>query len=474
VNKEPTMSVGTPRNRPPRTAYLLAAMALIAVYLLVPTSARPSIRFAVTLATIPALIVGMQRTNRNRRPPWILLITALALISLANAMRLLPGEPSTNIAHILDALGNLVILLAALQLIRQQQRANLGSIIDTSIVAFAVGGLLWDLVLGPHLTTSSQTRAARLALFVIVLALSGVLGALTQMMIQRRILALRPLMAALVLGLVGDITLSVTTDTELTTTGHIMIIGAYTAVGLFALDPTAQQLADPAPPRPDKLSPARLVFLGLAVAALPVVIAVEQLAGGTRHSVLLLVSSATITTLVMLRIGLLSAQRDHAETALRYEATHDPLTDLPNRKEFTDQVGQELTRRTHSAIIFCDLDRFKAINDQYGHAEGDQVLVEVAQRLRSCVRANDVVSRLGGDEFVILIRDTNPHEVHAINQRIAKAVAHPVVISDKPATIGVTTGTAFTDNDADADELIERADHAMYLAKTNNQAPHSP
>jgi len=150
------------------------------------------------------------------------------------------------------------------------------------------------------------------------------------------------------------------------------------------------------------------------------------------------------------------------------------LTGLPNRKEFTNQVNQELTRHNHSAVIFCDLNRFKAINDRLGHAQGDQVLVEVAQRLRSSVRPADLVSRLGGDEFVILIRDTNPNEVQAINQRITKAVAHPVVISDKPATIGITTGTAFTNNDTDAEELIERADHAMYLAKTNNKAPHSP
>jgi len=141
-----------------------------------------------------------------------------------------------------------------------------------------------------------------------------------------------------------------------------------------------------------------------------------------------------------------------------------------NPAGFTNQVNQELTRHNHSAVIFCDLNRFKAINDRLGHAQGDQVLVEVAQRLRSSVRPADLVSRLGGDEFVILLRNTTPHEVHAINQRIITAIAQPIPTPDQPTTIGVTTGTAFTDNDADADELIERADHAMYLAKTNEQA----
>src|SRR5262249_32623042 len=157
-----------------------------------------------------------------------------------------------------------------------------------------------------------------------------------------------------------------------------------------------------------------------------------------------------------------TAQRDHAETALRHDAAHDPLTGLANRKEFTDQVNRELTRRNRSAIMFCDLDQFKAINDRFGHAQGDRVLVEVAKRLRDCVRATDRVSRLGGDEFVILLRSTTRAEVHNIGQRITKSFASPILNSEPPTTIGITTGTAFaSDADADADELIERADHAM-------------
>ena len=463
------MDVRTPRYRQVRTAYLLVGLVLIAAYPVSPTWAQLTIKLAVSLATIPALLLGTRRISRNRRAPWVLLLAALTLINLANVVRLLPGDTATTVQELLDAMGNLTVLLAALQLIRQQGRANLGSIIDTSIVALAVGGLLWDLVLAPNLIASSQTHPAKLALFIVVFALSGVLGALAQMIIQQPVPALRPVTLALALALIGDIIVAVTTDPPPTTAAAMMTIGAYTAVGLFGLDPTAAELATPAPARPDRLSPRRLAFLGFAVAALPVVIGAQQLAGGGRHSVLLITSSASITTLVMLRIGQLSARRDRAEAALRHEATHDPLTGLPNRKEFTKQVNRELSGHSHSAIIFCDLNRFKAINDRFGHANGDQVLIEVAQRLRGCVRPDDFVSRLGGDEFIILLRNTTPAEVHAINQRIMTAIARPVLTSDQPATIGVTTGTAFTDNDADADELIERADHAMYLAKTNRQ-----
>jgi diguanylate cyclase (GGDEF)-like protein len=290
------------------------------------------------------------------------------------------------------------------------------------------------------------------------------------MIIQRPVRALMPLLLALTLALVSDITLDVTTDQGLRTAAWMMTIGAYAAIGLFGLDPTADQLTTPAPARPDRLSTSRLVFLGLAVAALPIVIGVEQLAGRPSQPFLLVVSAASITTLVMLRIGQLSMQRDRAEAALRHEATHDPLTGLPNRKEFTRQVSRELTRGHRSAIVFCDLNRFKAINDRYGHATGDQVLIEVARRLRACLGGRDLVSRLGGDEFVILLRNTSATGVEALNSRIVEAVDRPIPVADGAVSIGITTGTALVDSgDLDPDDLIERADHAMYLAKTGEE-----
>jgi diguanylate cyclase (GGDEF)-like protein len=461
------------RNRQVRIGYLLATVVLIAAYPFVPTLARLTISHTAALATIPALVLGTLRISRNRRAPWILLLVALALINVANVLRLIPATEGTTTQHLVDALGNFVVLFAAMELIRQQGRANIGGIIDTSIASLAVGGLLWALVLEPNLIPSSHQHGARLALFIVVFALSGVLGALVRMIIQRPVPALWTLVVALALALVADIIVAVTTRSDLTTTAAMMTIGAYGAVGLFALDPTAEQLIIPAPARPDRLSPGRLVFLGLAVAVLPIVIGAEQLAGGRRHAFLLVVSAASITALVMLRIGQLSAQRDQAEAALRHEASHDPLTGLLNRKEFTRQVNRELTRRRTSAVIFCDLNRFKAINDRFGHTTGDQVLVEVAHRLSSCLKSNGLVSRLGGDEFVILLRNTTAREVQAVNERIAKAADRPIVVSDQPVSIGVTTGTAFaSEDDIDPDDLIERADHAMYLAKTDKSGDH--
>jgi diguanylate cyclase (GGDEF)-like protein len=455
------------RHWPARTTYLVVAIVAVVAYPFSPNWAQPAIKLTISLATIPAVLVGTRQISRDRRAPWIFLVAALILINLGSIIALIPGAATTTVSQLLDATGNFLVLFGALELIRQWNRANLGSIIDASIAALAMGGLLWSIVLVPNLTPSSQRPVARFALFVVVFALSGVLGALGQMIIQRPVPALKPLVLALALALVSDIILDVTTDRQVRTAAWMMTIGAYAAIGLFGLDPTARQLTTPAPTRADRLSPSRLIFLGLAVAVLPIVIGAEQLAGRASQPFLLVVSAISITTLVMLRIGQLSTLRDQAEAALRHEATHDPLTGLPNRKEFTRQVSHELIGRHASAIIFCDLDRFKAINDRFGHAKGDQVLVEVARRLSWCVDADDIVSRLGGDEFVVLLRNTTANDVRATNTRIVDAVDRPILISDERVSIGITTGTAFVDqDDVDPEDLIERADHAMYLAKT--------
>jgi diguanylate cyclase (GGDEF)-like protein len=462
-HEQSTVNARTDRNRKLRGGYLVASFILIALYALLPTTGRNIVFLLASLGAIPTVLVGLRRISPSYRRTWVLLLAALAVINIANVIAVFPGNPAPALSSLLDATGNLVVLAAAVTLVMQQGRNNLGSIIDTTIAAVALGGLLWDVVLAPNLLTEYRAAPTTLALCVVVFALSGVIGALAQLVIMRNDAALRPLITAVALALVANIIVAVTTDPRLNTAAGMMFIG----VGFFGLDPTASQLVTPVPVRPDRLSHGRLVFLGLAVAIVPIVIGVRQLAGGSRDGLVLVISSATIATLVMVRIGQLSAQRDQAEGALRHEATHDALTGLPNRKEFLRRLGGELSRGHRCAIIFSDLDRFKEVNDRFGHAEGDLVLVEVARRLRNCVRAGDLVSRFGGDEFVILISDATPDEVQAINRRIIEELSRPVSVSGELVTIGVTTGTAFAADGVDPEELIMQADLAMYAAKSS-------
>jgi diguanylate cyclase len=463
-----TVNARFSRNRRVRSWYLATSLTLVILYPVLPGTGRNAVFLLASLGAVPAVLVGLRRISPGKRRPWMLLLAAVVAINVANLVGLIPGHLAFWASNLLDAAGAVLVLAATMALVARQGRDNLGSIIDTTIAALALGGVLWDVVLAPNLVSDYQAGPARLAICVVVFALSGVVGALAQMVIMRPVAALWPIIAASGLALVANMVVAVTTDPQLNTAAALMFIGAYTGVGLFGLDTTAFRLVTAFPVRPDALSFGRLVFLGLAVAIVPVVVGTRELLGGDRDGLVLVLSSATIATLVMVRIGQLTGQRDKAEQALRHEATHDSLTGLLNRKEFVTRVGGVLASGQDCAILFCDLDRFKAVNDRFGHARGDQILIEVAHRLRDCLRAGDLVSRFGGDEFVMFFRGATAHEVHAIDQRVIQALARPFEVSDELVTIGVSTGTAHANGEVDPEELIVRADRAMYAAKSSD------
>jgi diguanylate cyclase (GGDEF)-like protein/PAS domain S-box-containing protein len=163
--------------------------------------------------------------------------------------------------------------------------------------------------------------------------------------------------------------------------------------------------------------------------------------------------------------------RKGAEQNLRFVAAHDPLTGLPNRTTFNERVAHALAlaqRHQHTlAVLFIDLDRFKIINDTLGHEVGDELLREIARRLRSCLREADTVCRQGGDEFVVLIEEvTSATQLTNVAQKILDSVAQPFVYAEQEclltASIGIST---YPGDSADVQALLKNADIAMYRAK---------
>jgi diguanylate cyclase (GGDEF)-like protein/PAS domain S-box-containing protein len=162
--------------------------------------------------------------------------------------------------------------------------------------------------------------------------------------------------------------------------------------------------------------------------------------------------------------------RRRAETELTHQATHDVLTGLPNRMLLEDRLQQACARLTRShdgvSVMFIDLDGFKAVNDTFGHTVGDQVLVEVANRLRQILRSVDTVARLGGDEFVVFCEGLPESEVAEVVRRIHDAITVPLVVGGEVLRIGVSIGVETARDDAITfDELLARADQAMYREK---------
>lgn len=160
-----------------------------------------------------------------------------------------------------------------------------------------------------------------------------------------------------------------------------------------------------------------------------------------------------------------------SQQRLEQMAYYDPLTRLPNRALLADRLQLALSKAQREqrilATCYLDLDGFKPINDTWGHATGDNLLIQVAQRLQNCVRGNDTVARLGGDEFVVLLDNLHTiDEGERALQRILEALSAPFAVGAVTVTISASVGATFFPNDgADADALIRHADQAMYLAK---------
>lgn len=164
-------------------------------------------------------------------------------------------------------------------------------------------------------------------------------------------------------------------------------------------------------------------------------------------------------------------ERKKTEETIRQMAYHDSLTGLPNRKLFADRLTHTMAlahrKRQMLSVMFFDLDRFKNINDKFGHTEGDQLLIHVSERLKNLLRESDTVGRMGGDEFLLLLPDiAQRNDAGEIAQKIVEAIRMPFVFHNRELCITTSIGVAIYPDDGETvDTLIKKADIAMYHAK---------
>nr|WP_246316264.1 sensor domain-containing diguanylate cyclase [Kineococcus aurantiacus] len=182
-----------------------------------------------------------------------------------------------------------------------------------------------------------------------------------------------------------------------------------------------------------------------------------------------LTSSSTGEPAFLAFVEDITARRNEAER-LERAALHDPLTGLPNRAKAEEQlrtaVGRTQRRGGGCAVLFVDLDHFKDVNDTLGHAAGDELLRDVADRLSGLVRTGDLAARLGGDEFVLVCQDVaDAKALAAIADRVCERITIPVDLGSRTVTVTASVGAARTDGGLSPEELLAAADRAMYRAK---------
>lgn len=183
-----------------------------------------------------------------------------------------------------------------------------------------------------------------------------------------------------------------------------------------------------------------------------------------------------VSTALAIEHATLRARAEASEQQLKQRASHDSLTGVGNRSMLFERLQHALTARPEQratlALAFIDLDGFKRVNDRFSHTVGDQVLATVAQRIRSVVRPHDTVVRWGGDEFLVLFEQLGEGDDLAVIERIMSTVAEPVAHGSHDLHVTASVGVAFQrpDDEFDADELVRRADVAMYQVKKAGRA----
>src|SRR2546421_1710614 len=435
---------------------------------MLPAAVQPTWYFLVALGAVPPMGLAVRRPPRADRLPGAMLLVAQIVLSAGNLASVLDaagGGTRHGPAELLITLGHLCALGSALSIVRRRGRNDVGGLVDATLVAMALGGLLWTTVIQPHLATHGIPVGRQVTVLVNILVLTGILGALARLLLtaRERLPALRRYIYALTLSLTGNVALALSSGfltADRPAWVQVTFLACYTCMGAAALDPSIQTLLRPGPAPVDRLTGGRLAFLGFALALTPILGGGRQLLGLPVDGLLLVGSTIAVVPLVMVRIGALSAERARAERALTHQATHDGLTGLPNRTELLNRLGSALAcGEPRVVLLFCDLDGFKAINDRLGHLARDELLVQVAERLASCRGTGDTLARYGGDEFVMVCRGS------ASEATIRRAMGRPFLVAGERVAVGASVGVVSARRGTDAEALIRQADAAMYAAK---------
>ncbi len=200
---------------------------------------------------------------------------------------------------------------------------------------------------------------------------------------------------------------------------------------------------------------------------------IEKILGSLKNNIYLFIILSSIVAFIMTFV--ITSEQTKQDDKLEYNASHDPLTNLPNRKlalEFLTYILASNKRSKNKlAVLFIDLDNFKFINDSYGHKAGDFVLIEIARRLSKILREEDLIARLGGDEFILIVNKFKTNfDLETLCKKIISSVGEPIHDTQRSYQVGISIGIAtFPQDSSNAQELLQFSDTAMFKTKENGK-----
>ena len=464
--------------------------AVIAVFLALPTGAlEQSIWYDLAgLAAITAALIGVRLHRPDGWQPWV--VMALGQLSFVvgdiiwTIYAALGEDPFPSAADGAYLLGYPLLALGLGIAIRRRVRGgDRAGLLDGAILATGAVVVWWMFVLGPIVAASEPepvSFAIGIAYPIGDLLLLGLALSLV-MTPGAKSASFRLLVGNLLVLLVGDLVYSLQTIDGTYVDGGVLdtvwLVG-YALFATSATHPTMAPLFDPRPVAVALLGPVRLALLGAAMLVGPALLAIGH-AGGESIVLVSAVATAVLSVLVLIRlagvVGHLARdieRRTVLEAQLSYQAFHDPLTGLANRRRFIEAVGDAVATGSGAGVLFIDLDDFKHVNDDMGHDAGDALLTSVGHRLVSSIRPDDLGCRIGGDEFAVLLPATaRLEDAQPIAHRLLDSLSAPVTIEGRELVVPASIGVAVVGprEAVEVDELLRRADVAMYHAKAQGK-----
>ena len=442
-----------------------------------PDSAQLATLSLVQLAGGLSVLVGVRVHRPAHRLAWHLLAASGICYSLGvacwwvYAARLhlavpYPGWPDVFLVP--------AVLLPVASLSTLLRRRNPGrdvpAMLDAAILAVGVGLANWLFLTGPAALGEGLTSGQRLANVAYPLVDVVVMALVARLLLGggRLSPSLWLVTGGVLANLAGDTAYAVVSVEGGYHPGalpDLLWMLCQVLLAAAAIHPSMSTISEESHSQRQGLSTGRLTFMVVSLQVGPVVLLVKAMSGRSLPGI------ATALTTILLA-GMIGARMAQLVASLRALSLRDPLTDLPNRALLGQHLELVLGRRdvgaTPGALLFVDLDRFKAVNDDLGHRAGDQVLVDVAARLTRVVRPDDVVARLGGDEFVIVCAHIAAGDAERLAARVVAAMqeAFPLEGHGCEVGIGASVGLVALDpGTPGAAEVLRRGDAAMYAAK---------
>jgi diguanylate cyclase (GGDEF)-like protein len=471
----------------PIVVYLLAGGSIVVAAAGGLLGAWESVAYlTIALATVAAMTVSVWRRRPSHIGHWVAIITAFVLFLVGGVARYqlaVTGnitESRSLIPDLLTLPGYLLLAAGLLGFARSssvEPQRKWSVVLDASIAALAAAAVIWVSAIQPML---AQGAAPRVTLVLILYPSVSIFMVVVTLRIafnpeQERVPAYWLLLMAVTFMLVSDV-LYMLADAGLVAVPQRLLDVPYMlallSAGTAALHPTMRMLTEPGRPTRMTRPTIRIALVGIAL-VVPALLVLKGVGSTTTDRVVLSLLMLAMAAAAVLRIVQALRIAHSSEARLVFQAHHDSLTELPNRRLMERHLSRLLDRarvdETHVALLYIDLDRFKLVNDTLGHRHGDELLVEVAGRLRANVRPSDLVTRIGGDEFMILLGDvvSISHALDLAN-RLRSCLKVPFDISGMTFYVSASVGLAYASGDdpaATVETLVRDADTAMYQAK---------